>query len=66
MRVRLTVKLAEVVEGVDLSAFSEGDLIELSKEDARLLIAGGWAERVREQRLSSLTERRSAIAADKS
>ena len=65
MRVRLMVNLAEIVEGIDLSAYSEGDLIELSNEDARLLIAGGWAERVKDQRLSSITESRSAVAADK-
>ena len=52
MRVRLTVKLAKVVEGVDLSAYAEGDVIELTEFDANLLIKGGWAERVlREERL---------------
>ncbi|HUE88094.1 MAG TPA: hypothetical protein VMO26_18625 [Vicinamibacterales bacterium] len=48
MLVRLTVKLAEVVNGVDLSRYREGDVIELSVRDAEMLIAEGWAERVAE------------------
>ena len=46
MQVRLTAKLAEVVNDIDLSAFDEGDIIELSERDARLLIAERWAEPV--------------------
>jgi hypothetical protein len=48
MRVRLTVKLAEVVNGVDLSHASEGDILDLDSRDAAMLIAGGWAELVPE------------------
>lgn len=48
MLVRLTAKLAEVVDGIDLSACREGDIVELSDPDAGLLIAEGWAERVEE------------------
>jgi hypothetical protein len=66
MRVRLTVTLAEVVEGIDLSRYSEGDVINLRPQDAKLLIAGGWAERVDEQRVSSIRDWRGAVAADKS
>jgi hypothetical protein len=66
MRVRLLVKLAERVEGIDLSPYSEGDLVELKDPDARLLIAGGWAECVKEQRVSSFGGWRSDIAADRS
>jgi hypothetical protein len=66
MLVRLTVKLAEVLEGVDLSAHAEGDLIELSERDANLLLAGGWAERVTsEQRITCEPRQPLAIAADK-
>jgi hypothetical protein len=46
MRVRLTAKLAEVVNGIDLSPYTEGDIIELSEHDAQLLIAEKWAETV--------------------
>ena len=46
MMVRLVTKLAEVVNGVDLSAYAEGDLIELPARDAEMLIAERWAERV--------------------
>jgi hypothetical protein len=67
MHVRLTVKLAEVVEGVDLSAYVEGDVIELAERDANLLLMGGWAERVpQEERVTHLPNRRAAIAADRS
>jgi hypothetical protein len=46
MLVRLTTKLADVVDGVDVSQCSEGDVIELSQRDATLLIAERWAEPV--------------------
>jgi hypothetical protein len=46
MTVRLTVKLAEVVDGIDLTHCVEGDAIELSTRDAQLLVAEGWAEPV--------------------
>lgn len=66
MRVRLTTKLAEVVEGVDLSAHAEGDVIDLKDGDATLLIRGGWAERVfNEERVTHLPAWRPAIAADR-
>ena len=46
MHVRLTAKLAEVVNGVDISRFREGDVIELPERDGRMLIAERWAEAV--------------------
>jgi hypothetical protein len=46
MRVRLTRKLAECVDGVDLSEHREGDVLTLSAGEAELLIAEGWAVRV--------------------
>ncbi len=46
MRVRLTVKLAEVVNGIDLSSYVEGDVLELPARQARLLLAEKWAELV--------------------
>jgi hypothetical protein len=48
MLVRLTVKLADMVNGVDLSQWSEGDVIELPARAAAMLIAEGWAELVPE------------------
>jgi hypothetical protein len=44
MLVRLTKKLAEVVNGIDISFCSEGDVIELPEAHALLLIAERWAE----------------------
>jgi hypothetical protein len=46
MRVRLTRKLAQCVDGVDLSEHREGDILTLSAHEAELLIAEGWAVRV--------------------
>ncbi len=40
---RLTKKLAEQIDGIDLSSYAVGDVITLSKRDARMLIAEGWA-----------------------
>ena len=48
VRVRLTVKLAEAVNGVDLSHSHEGDVIQLDSRDALMLLAEGWAELVGE------------------
>ena len=44
--VRLTRKLAESIDGIDLSNRQVGDLILLPSHSARLLIAEGWAEKV--------------------
>jgi hypothetical protein len=46
MLVRLTAKLAEVVNGVDLSRYHEGDVVELPERDCRMLIAEHWADAV--------------------
>jgi hypothetical protein len=46
MFVRLTAKLAEVVNGVDLSRYREGDVVELPERDCWMLIAERWAELV--------------------
>jgi hypothetical protein len=42
VKVILTRKLAEVLNGIDLTAYREGDVMEMRDEDARLLIAEGW------------------------
>lgn len=44
--VRLTKKLAALLDGIDLSHIKEGEKVELSKGDARILIAEGWASPV--------------------
>jgi hypothetical protein len=43
MRVRLTRKLAECIDGVDLTGRVVGDVLEVSDRDARCLMAEGWA-----------------------
>lgn len=46
MRVRLTKKLAEIVNGLDLSHCDEGDVIDLPARHAQMLVIEGWAEDV--------------------
>ena len=43
VKVRLTRKFAEMIDGIDLSGVRAGDVLELTEEEARLLIAEGWA-----------------------
>ena len=43
MRVRLTRKFAEAIDGIDLSRHCVGDFIDLPQQDAELLLAEGWA-----------------------
>jgi hypothetical protein len=43
VKVRLTRKLAECIDGVDLSSRRVGDVVSLSPSEARLLVAEGWA-----------------------
>jgi hypothetical protein len=42
MKVRLTRKLAESIDGVDLSRKRVGRIINVGRHDAQLLIAEGW------------------------
>jgi hypothetical protein len=59
MKVRLTRKLAEQIDGIDLAGRAPGDLLDLSPEQARLIVAEQWAipER-RVQETSTATRRR--------
>ena len=50
MRVRLIMKLADVLNGVDLSRYREGDVLDLNNREASMLIADGWAEPVSDTR----------------
>jgi hypothetical protein len=43
MKVRLTRKLAEQLDGIDVSALNEGDVFDLPRAQAQLLIAEHWA-----------------------
>ena len=43
MRVRLTRKLAERVDGIDLTGRRVGDVLELPDREALCLMSEGWA-----------------------
>ena len=45
-RVRLTKKLAPILNGIDLSKVEVGDLLDLPNAAAVILIREGWAELV--------------------
>jgi hypothetical protein len=47
-KVRLTRKLAQMINGIDLSSVDTGDQLELSPREAEILIAEGWAAPVAE------------------
>jgi len=65
VHVRLTRKLADCLDGIDVSCYRPGDVLDLPDADAELLIAEGWADRRREIRSSSVADPR-ALAADRS
>ena len=44
MWIRLTRKLAECLDGIDVSKYKTGDVFELTRAEGELLIAEGWAE----------------------
>jgi hypothetical protein len=44
MQVRLTRKLAQCIDGVDLTGYEVGQILNLAVHDAYLLIAENWAE----------------------
>jgi hypothetical protein len=43
MRVRLTRRLADQIDGVNLAAYQVGDVLEVTPHDGDLLIAEQWA-----------------------
>ena len=43
VRLRLIRKLAEMIDGVDLSRKAVGDTVSLGLREAQLLLAEGWA-----------------------
>ena len=66
MLVRLRIKLAEMVNGVDLSHCVEGDVIDVSAQDGAMLIAEKWAEPADSSDVVSCQAKRveRAVAAD--
>lgn len=56
MRVRLTRKLAEAIDGIDLSAHHVGEVIDLADASGRMLIAEEWA--IAERRFTVLPFRK--------
>ena len=64
--VRLTQKLARVIDGIDLTDHHVGELISLSALQARVLIAEGWAEPIVERRARKPVQQQPALAADSS
>ena len=62
MKVRLTRKLAEQLDGVDLSPYEVGDVLDLSAPDARLLIAERWADPCETRANASRPQARAAAA----
>lgn len=60
MKVVLTRKLADSMDGVDVAAFRVGDVLDLAPSEARLLVAEQWAtpERRRQRGTPPAAERR--------
>jgi hypothetical protein len=56
MKIRLTRKLADSIDGVDLSRKKVGRVINVARHDAQLLIAEGWGRPV-----DSIGDRRSGM-----
>ena len=56
--VRLTRKLADRLDGIDLNNHQVGDVLHLLSHDARLLIAEGWAERMPDETVVTPRPRR--------
>jgi len=47
LKLRLTRKLAECIDGIDLSEVRPGDIIDVPAREAALLLAERWAVRAR-------------------
>jgi len=62
MKVVLTRKLADAMDGVDVAAYQVGDVLDLTAAEARLLVAEHWAtpERRRASGAPPAAERRRA------
>jgi hypothetical protein len=58
MRVRLIRKLANSIDGVDLTARQVGDTLEIPASEARILLAEEWA--IRDSRSSNRRAKRAS------
>jgi hypothetical protein len=56
IRVRLTKKLASILDGVDVSMLNVGEILELPDSSAALLIAEKWAEPIAEPNADPVAE----------
>jgi hypothetical protein len=65
MRVRLTKKYAEMIDGIDLRPHKPGDTLDLGRPQARLLIAEGWAVREGPRRYMSAASIPASAAKDR-
>jgi len=61
MLIRLTKKLAERIDGIDISGHVVGDVMSLPWRAASLLIAEGWADLIERRQYSRA--RRAAFSA---
>ena len=61
MKVRLTKKLAEQLDGIDLSDRRAGETFDLPIQEARLLMAEAWAAPERRDGWPSASDRRSGV-----
>lgn len=60
MKIRLTHKYSQSINGIDLSKVREGDTIEMSGRDADMLVAEGWAVVERDRAHDGARKRRTA------
>lgn len=58
MKVRLTRKHAERIDGIDLTGREPGDLLDLPTQQARLIVAEDWAIPERRQHQTPTGPRR--------
>ena len=66
MWIRLTRKLADAIDGIDLSSHGVGDIVNLSPREAQLLVAEGWGVRtVAHANRHRSAARPKALAADR-
>jgi hypothetical protein len=54
VRIRLTRKLALVLNGIDVSHLNVGDVMELPPASAKMMVAEGWAAPVDEPEITHL------------
>ena len=64
MKVWLTRKHAERIDGIDLRAYGVGDTLELRSGDARILMAEEWAKPERRKRQQQTRNHRRAHDSD--